>query len=124
MRVLIVDDDFGALQTARRLLRDEETIVATDTQTALLLADRYRPDVILVDVQLGEENGLEAIEPLLIMSPDSAVLMTSGSDNFKFDASERGAHAWVPKAAWPRLPTILYRVLDLLNGERQERLHR
>jgi DNA-binding response OmpR family regulator len=60
MRVLIVDDDFAALRAARRALADEETFIATDTASAVRLASRHHPDAILVDVQLGNESGLEA----------------------------------------------------------------
>lgn len=117
MLVLIVDDDFSALRAARRILHDEETLIATDTQSALTLARRHRPDVILVDVQLGEESGLEAVLSLLEASPSSAVAVTSGNDGFRLDASASGAHAWIPKSAWPQLPAILGRVLELLHGE-------
>jgi len=121
MRVLIVDDDFLSLRTARRLLVDNETFIATDTATALELARRHQPDAILIDVQLGEENGLEAVLPLLAVSPESAVIVTSGNDVFRFDASASGAHAWVPRRAWPRLAATVSRVLELLHGERQGR---
>lgn len=119
MRVLIVDDDFAALKTAKRLLPDEETFIATDTASAVALAARVHPDAILVDVQLGNESGLEAIAELLAASPGSAVLATSGNDSFKLDAWERGAHAWVPKRAWPKLAGIVSRVLEMLHGEQQ-----
>jgi DNA-binding response OmpR family regulator len=124
MRVLIVDDDFAALRAARRALSDEETFIATDTASAVELAARHHPDAILVDVQLGEENGLEAIPALLQASPRSAVLATSGNDSFKIDAWSSGAHAWVPKRDWPKLSGIVFRVLELHHGEQRQRLHR
>jgi len=121
MRVLIVDDNFLALRSAKRLLVDSETFIATDTATAIEIARRHQPDAILIDVQLGEENGLEAVLPLLAASPRSAVLVTSGDDGFKIDASASGAHAWVPRRAWPQLAGILSRVLELLHEEQRER---
>ena len=122
MLVLIVDDDFGALRAARRILHEEDTLIATDTHSALELARRHRPDVILIDVLLGNENGLDAVLPLLQASPASAVAVTSGNDDFKSEASASGAHAWVPKSAWPQLAAILSQVLDLLHGEQARRL--
>jgi DNA-binding response OmpR family regulator len=124
MRILIIDDDFAALRAARRALPDEETFIATDTASAVELAARHHPDAILVDVQLGEENGLEAISALLEASPESAVLATSGNDNFKIDAWASGAHAWVPKRDWPKLCGIVLRVLELHHGEQRQRLPR
>jgi DNA-binding response OmpR family regulator len=121
MRVLIVDDDFAALRAARRALHDEETFIASDTATAIELAARHRPDAILVDIQLGNENGLEAVNSLLAASPGSAVIATSGNDRFKLDAWASGAHAWVPKRAWPKLAGIVFRVLEIHQGEQQLR---
>lgn len=121
MRVLIVDDDFAALQAAKRALRDEETLIATDTATAVELATRHLPDAILVDVQLGSESGLDAVAVLLKASPMSAVMVTSGNDRFKLDAWASGAHAWVPKSSWPKLAATISQVLELLHGEQQQR---
>lgn len=120
MRVLIVDDDFSALRAARRLLLDEETFIASDTKSALELAARHLPDAILVDVQLGDESGLEAVQLLMEASPGSAVMVTSANDNFKLDAWASGAHAWIPKSDWPLLAGIVYRILELLHGEQQQ----
>jgi DNA-binding response OmpR family regulator len=121
MRVLIVDDDFSALQTARRLFNEDETYIATDTESAVMLALRHRPDVILVDVQLGSESGLDAVPALIAASPGSAIVITSGNDNFKHDALASGANAWVPRRAWTKLRGIVCRVLELLHGEQQQR---
>lgn len=122
MLVLIVDDDFSALRAVRRILSDEDTLIATDTQSALALARRHRPDIILVDVQLGEENGLEAVLPLLEASPTSAIAVTSGNDAYEVSASASGAHAWIPKTAWPQLTSILSQILELLHGEQSRQI--
>lgn len=122
MLVLIVDDDFSALRAARRILSDEETLIATDTQSALSLARRHHPDVIIVDVQLGNENGMEAVLPLLEASPTSAIAVTSANDDYEISASASGAHAWIPKTAWPQLPAILSQVLELLHGEQSQQI--
>jgi CheY-like chemotaxis protein len=62
MRVLIVDDNTHFLKAARGLLeRDGMTVVAVATTSAEALrrVDELRPDVILVDVDLGPESGFE-----------------------------------------------------------------
>jgi CheY-like chemotaxis protein len=60
-RVLIVDDNAQFLAAARCLLRREGLDivgVASTTAEAVRLTHSLRPDVILVDVDLGEESGL------------------------------------------------------------------
>jgi DNA-binding NarL/FixJ family response regulator len=62
VRCLIVDDSRGFLAAARRLL-DREGItvagVASSGEEALLRTEELRPDVVLVDIDLGGESGLE-----------------------------------------------------------------
>jgi CheY-like chemotaxis protein len=62
LRCLIVDDNTGFLRSARLLLEREgiEVVaVASTGDEARRLRDELRPDVILVDVDLGPESGFE-----------------------------------------------------------------
>jgi CheY-like chemotaxis protein len=61
-RVLIVDDNHSFLEAARMLLEREGltvTAVVSSTAEALRSAEASPPDVILVDISLGEESGLD-----------------------------------------------------------------
>ena len=60
LRCLIIDDNPRFLDTARRLLeRDHVTVVGVGSNgdDAMRLADELRPDVTLIDIDLGAENG-------------------------------------------------------------------
>jgi two-component system nitrate/nitrite response regulator NarL len=62
LRTLIVDDNAGFLQAARRVLEREGIAVvgvASTSAEALRRTAELRPDVTLVDVYLGEESGVE-----------------------------------------------------------------
>ena len=62
LRCLLVDDNDAFLETARDLLEREGVQVAgvaSSTAGALRQARALRPDVILVDIGLGEESGFE-----------------------------------------------------------------
>jgi DNA-binding NarL/FixJ family response regulator len=64
---LIVDDSPQVLEAARLLLDgDAVTVVgvATTSGEALEIASELRPDVALVDVDLGPESGLDAVARL------------------------------------------------------------
>ena len=68
VRCLIVDDNRAFLKAARTLLeREGLTIagVATTTADALCQAETLRPDVVLVDVSLGDESGFELARRLV-----------------------------------------------------------
>jgi CheY-like chemotaxis protein len=64
---LIVDDNFQFLDTARALLEGQGMNVlgvASTSAEALRLAADLKPDLVLVDVDLGEESGLELARAL------------------------------------------------------------
>jgi DNA-binding NarL/FixJ family response regulator len=68
MRGLIVDDNGLFLEAARVLLEREGLKVAGVAATsaeALRRADELRPDVILVDISLGEESGFDLARRLV-----------------------------------------------------------
>src|SRR5712671_2619638 len=62
IRCLIVDDNQPFLEAARLLLEREGVAVvgvATTSAEALLLEGELRPDVVLVDIRLGNESGFD-----------------------------------------------------------------
>jgi two-component system response regulator RegA len=77
--VLIVDDDERVTAAMARALGTNRTIeVAHDGQTALELARRSRPDLIIVDLRLGSASGIDAIRIIKSELPDSVVALVSG----------------------------------------------
>ena len=65
---LIVDDNRPFLEAARTLLEREGLTVAgvaTTSIEALRQAETLRPDVVLVDIALGEENGFDLARQLV-----------------------------------------------------------
>jgi DNA-binding NarL/FixJ family response regulator len=62
LRCLLVDDSDAFLEAASILLQREHVTVvgvASNSAEALRLAPVLRPDVILVDIGLGEESGFD-----------------------------------------------------------------
>lgn len=67
LRCLIVDDNPGFLQSARLLLEREGfsvVAVASNGEDALRRTEALRPEVVLVDVDLGDENGFDVVRSL------------------------------------------------------------
>jgi CheY-like chemotaxis protein len=81
MSVLIVDDHAGFRESASALLEAEGfTVVGTasDGATALAAAERLRPDVVLLDVQLPDLDGFALAERLVATrEPPKVVLVSS-----------------------------------------------
>lgn len=79
-RCLIVDDNPVYLHEARDLLqRQGMTVVgvASNSGDALAMAASGRPDVALVDVDLGPESGLDVAHALAVSDAPVAVILIS-----------------------------------------------
>ena len=83
MRSLIVDDNDTFLASARRLLESQGMEIvgaATSGAEALDLAIALSPDLALVDVELGEEDGFALAGELHSRSPATRVVLISTYD--------------------------------------------
>ncbi len=79
-RCLIVDDNPGYLSEARDLLQRQGMRVvgvASNCGDALAIAASDRPDVALVDVDLGAESGLDVARALAMSDEPVAVILIS-----------------------------------------------
>jgi DNA-binding NarL/FixJ family response regulator len=106
LRCLIVDDSPAFVQAAARILEFQGlSVVGTVTTIAEALrgVEELRPDVTLVDVYLGEEDGFDLAERLDRngCSPHTAVILTSANDpeEFKELLAASPAMGFLPKHA-------------------------
>ncbi|HZQ04303.1 MAG TPA: response regulator transcription factor [Gaiellaceae bacterium] len=104
-RVLIVDDH-AVVRAGLRLLIDAEDDLETvgeagDARTAIFEARSTAPDVILMDVVMPEQSGLEALPKLLHEHPETKVLILSMQDDPRYvrEAFAAGASGYVLKEA-------------------------
>ncbi len=78
VRCLIVDDNPSFLEAARTLLEREGLVVAglaSTSAAALQVVETLRPDVVLVDVSLGEESGFELARRLAVEQDHGAAVI-------------------------------------------------
>jgi DNA-binding NarL/FixJ family response regulator len=102
-RVLIVDDHRLMREGTAALLHGEEAIEvvgqAADGREALGLAERRCPDVVLMDLDMPELNGLEACAALRERLPDVEVLVLTVSEREDdlYEALRLGAAGYLLK---------------------------
>jgi two-component system invasion response regulator UvrY len=103
--VLVVDDHPG-LRIGLTLLIDAERPrlhsagAAANGAEALALASQFQPDVVLLDVNLGSEDGLALIPLLQRQAPCRVVVLTSMADTQVAQrARGLGAHDFILKTA-------------------------
>ena len=120
--VLIVDDSTDVRDALKRLLRPMPSVdivaEAPDGESAVTLALRHRPTVVLMDISMPGIDGFEATRRIRIAVPESRVIIVTANANSTLaeNAADIGAHGFVSKAnASEELP----RAMDaLLRGER------
>jgi CheY-like chemotaxis protein len=105
MRCVIVDDSSVFVDAARRLLEtDGFTVVgvASNSAEALRCVEQLRPDVTLVDVNLGAESGFELAEQLhrSAEAPSPVILIsTQAEDDFADSIAASPAVGFLAKLA-------------------------
>ena len=102
MRLLVCDDHRLLLDALSMALSSSgHTVVATalDPDEAVEAARKHQPDVCLLDVKFPHANGLTAIGRIHEVSPNTKVVMLSGSTNRNLvaDAVAEGAEGFVGK---------------------------
>jgi CheY-like chemotaxis protein len=86
MRCLVVDDSADFVAAARRLLEHGGITVvgvASTSAEALRCFEEQRPDVTLVDVNIGTDNGFELAEQLHrfgLSAPSPVILMSTHAE--------------------------------------------
>jgi DNA-binding response OmpR family regulator len=100
--ILIVDDDAQLPRILARVLAqyDFEIQVATNARDGLAAATTHSPDVVLLDVNLGAESGLELQRALRATAerPPAVIFMTSRRDLFPEFVPQLGpADDWIIK---------------------------
>lgn len=100
-RLLLVDDHAVLVEGLRALLQAEFDIVgaAGDGRSALALAERLRPDLVLLDISMPGLNGLETARRMRDLCPNARVIiLTMHSDPaFSPAAFEAGVAGYVLK---------------------------
>lgn len=104
LRCLIVDDSEVFLASASRLLSAQglEVVgIALSSAEALGLAEQLQPDVALVDVQLGREDGLDVTRQFAATAPATRVILISShsKDELGELVTDSQAVGFLPKPA-------------------------
>jgi DNA-binding NarL/FixJ family response regulator len=86
LRCVIVDDSAAFLKAARALLQREGVAVhgvASTGADALSEVEKARPDVVLVDIDLGQESGFDVARQLTHdgeLAPSQVILISTHSE--------------------------------------------
>ena len=98
--VLIVDDDNTARYGMRRALETQYRVLeAESVAAARQIMARETPHLLLLDIEIPEENGLDYLRELKAQPSSPAVIMVTayGSEKIAVEAMKSGAYDYLPK---------------------------
>jgi two-component system nitrogen regulation response regulator GlnG len=111
--LVVIDDDHAVLNVFRRILQDDtlKVLTATSGEEGLSLVAKSEPDVVVVDVLLPDESGLETFERIHRCDPRVPILVISASNDSDtvIEAMKLGAFDYLVK------PLDFARVRDLVD---------
>ena len=121
IRILIADDHAIVRKGLRTLISSEDAMEvvgeAGDGVEAVVQAQALKPDVILMDMVMPRQTGLEAIQELQEVYPEARVLVLTSfaEDEQIFPAIKAGALGYLLKDSSP--DQLLQAIYDVHQGE-------
>jgi DNA-binding NarL/FixJ family response regulator len=118
---MLVDDHRSVLWGLEKLIEGERPRMdvigkATTSAEAMRLLDDVHPDIILLDIDLGGENGIHAIPALIAKSTSRVLVLTGSRDSAVHDSAVLAGAMGVVEKGEPA-ETILKAIRKVHDGE-------
>ena len=113
--VLVVDDEQYILKLYEKELSEEgyKVRTATSGEEALRMAELESPDLVILDIKLKDQNGLEILGGLRKMTGDRPIILNSAYSTYKSDFQSWLADAYLVKS--PNLENLKRKIRELLD---------
>lgn len=100
-RLFLVDDHILVLESCKKLLEPHHDIVgeAHDARDLVSQIRQAKPDILLLDISMPDQNGYEAARTLKIACPSVKIIFVSMhlEPTFIMEAFRAGGEGYVPK---------------------------
>jgi CheY-like chemotaxis protein len=111
MKLLIVDDNADTRKLIRTVVRkcSQDIIEGRSGTEAIASYVQYRPDWVLMDIEMTGMDGLMATRMIKKDHPEARIIMVTMHDDprWRQAAQEAGAEGYVLKENLTQLPSIL-----------------
>ncbi|WP_097027562.1 sigma-54-dependent transcriptional regulator [Clostridium peptidivorans] len=99
-KVLVIDDESSICTALSFALEDNyEVFTAKDEKTALAIINEVNINIILLDLRIGDENGLEVLKKIKFVNKEIMVIMMTafGTIESSVEAIKNGAFYYITK---------------------------
>ncbi len=113
--ILVVDDDTRLRNLLRRFLQEQNfaVSVAKDAAEARMFIDEYKFDLLIVDVMMPNESGIEFLTTLRKENNVPVIMLTAmGEPDDRISGLEAGADDYLPKPFEPK--ELVLRIKNIL----------
>lgn len=95
-KVLVIEDEEPVRESFRNFLEDQSynVLEASNGHEGLRLFEEHQPDVVLIDLRMPEMNGHEVLGRLGKSSPDTPLIVISGTGNIGDTVEALRLGAW------------------------------
>lgn len=125
MKILIIEDDNSLRELMQKALTDESHIVETaaNAKTAMMKAEVYDYDCILLDIMLPDGNGLDVLRQLKAARKQAGIIIISAKDSLddKVTGLDLGADDYLTKPF--HIAELSARVKSVLRRKQQNGEH-
>ncbi len=100
-KILVVDDEVNIRKLYKSELEDEgyDVVTAASGAEALHILRDSAPDLVILDIKLEQENGLDFLRHMMEIRPSLSVILNSGYSTYKDDFSSWLADAYLVKSS-------------------------
>lgn len=100
-KILVIDDERSIRNTLKDILEYEkyEVDLAEDGNKGLEMIRAAEYDIVLCDIKMPGLDGIEVLERMVVLAPDTPVVMISGHGNIDtaVDSIKKGAYDYIEK---------------------------
>ncbi len=113
-KILIVDDEVNVRKLYSEELQGEgyHTIAASSVKEALESVEKEDPDLVILDIKLGEESGIDALMKIAKQRKHLPVILNSAYSIYRDNFQTWAADAYIVKSV--DLAPLKEKIRDLL----------
>jgi len=99
-KILVVDDEINVRKLYREELENEgySVVTAKDVQEAIDSVESESPDLVILDIKLGDESGIDALVEIVESRKEIPIIINSAYSVYKENFKTWAADAYIVKS--------------------------